>query len=245
MHRELYRQKMLAKKDGLVHVLYNWFTVGLQGGFRCQEWCQEDGTGKLTKVQQSKLGRAMAFVLDNITFYTADKIQLDLDTVLNKPDAVAIVCVRFAWQKNGDHGIHRWFYRNTERPFLCAVNSWIEIVQRFVTLMGRASTKPLAIFVSKYKGIRLVTANVATKHMRELAVQVHKLTDDADINKFSCHSLRVGACCIYFATGYQPDFIQRVLRWRSDAWRTYVRDLVVTAIQVVVAMNAADDMPLM
>ena len=111
--------------------------------------------------------------------------------------------------------------------------------------MGKDSKKPLAIYNNRNHGIRLVTANLATTLMRKLAVEVHHLTKDEDIKKFLWHSLRVGACCIYFATGYKPDFIQRVLRWESDAWRTYVRDLVVTAMEIVVAMNKADDMPLM
>ena len=75
--------------------------------------------------------------------------------------------------------------------------------------------------------------------MWQLAVEVHKLTKDEDINKFLCHSLRIGACCVYFATGYQQDFIQCVLCWKSDAWRTYVWYLVIMAMQIIVAMNKA------
>ena len=166
--------------------------------------------------------RAMAFILDNIRFFTANKIEVEFETLLENPGLVYCVRVCFMWQKNGKHKIYRWFYRNEQRIFLCAVRSWIAIVLRFVRLMGKDSKKPLAIYNNRNHGLRLVTADLATTLMRKLAVEVHHLTKDEDIKKFSCHSLRVGACCIYFATGYKPDFIQRVLRWKSNAWRTYV-----------------------
>ena len=147
------------------------------------------------------------------------------------------------WQKNLKHNIHRWVYRNHKKPFLCAVRAWIAIVQRFVRLVGKNTTMPLAVYRSTRKEVRYITAPQATQQMRDLAKVVFKLTKKADIQRFLCHSLRVGACCILFQTGHQPDFIQRVIHWESDAWRTYVRDLVVTAIQVVQAMNDAEDMP--
>ena len=211
MQRRLYEQQLFASEDSLVRVLYNWCTVGLQGGFRRAEWCQEDGAGLLHKVQMSLFQRAMAFILDDIRFFTASKVEVHLETLLEDETLICCVRVRFMWQKNGRHNIHRWFYRNDKRPFLCAVRSWIAIVKRFIRLLGKDSKKPLAVYVNRNHGIRLVTADCVTKKLRSLAVEVHHLTKDEDIKRFSCHSLRVGACCIYFATGYQPDFIQRVL----------------------------------
>ena len=77
------------------------------------------------------------------------------------------------------------------------------------------------------------------------AVEVYGLTKRSEIQAFSCHSLRVSVCCILYATGYSGEFIQRALRWRSEAWKTYVRDLVVVTIQHNKAMSEADTMPLM
>ena len=86
---------------------------------------------------------------------------------------------------------------------------------------------------------------MVTDEIQTLAKEVHSITDEKELVRFSSHSLRVGACCIYFAAGYAPEFIQRVLRWESDAWRTHVRDLLCTAIKVVTVMNEADSMPVM
>ena len=104
---------------------------------------------------------------------------------------------------------------------------------------------PLAVYKHNTSKARYITSSLATTELRKLAKEVHGLTKEEDINRFSSHSLRVGACCIYFAAGYDDEFIKRVLRWESDAWRTYVRDLVCTAVKVVDAMNKADTMPIM
>ena len=80
--------------------------------------------------------------------------------------------------------------------------------------------------------------------MRSLAVETYKLTKKEDIQLFSCHSLRVGACTLLFSTNYPSHyFIKKVLRWRSESWQTYVRDLIVTSIQHNEALLKADTMP--
>ena len=57
---------------------------------------------------------------------------------------------------------------------------------------------------------RYVTSAMVTAAMRLLAVDVHHLTNKEDIDRFSSHSLRVGAACIYFAAGHDEAFIQHV-----------------------------------
>ena len=89
---------------------------------------------------------------------------------------------------------------------------------------------------------RNIAADVVNKLLREL-VDTYNLKTIEKIQKFSTYSFQVGACCLLFAYGYPPEFIQRVLRWRSDAWKNYVRDLIVTALTHNVAMLQADTMP--
>ena len=108
------------------------------------------------------------------------------------------VKVIFRWQKNGYHGIHRWMSRNDGRPYLCAVRAWIRIVTRFLALMGESKSDcPLSVYRhSKSQLPRYVTSAMVTAEMRSLAVEVHHLTKKEDIERFSSHSLRVGAACI-------------------------------------------------
>ena len=74
------------------------------------------------------LGEPKAFILRDIQFYTASKLHLPTEYAIAHPEAVAFVKVTFRWQKNKRHGIFRWMSRNRNRPYLCAVSAWIEIV---------------------------------------------------------------------------------------------------------------------
>ena len=90
---------------------------------------------------------------------------------------------------------------------------------------------------------RNIIVDVVNTLLRELAIKTYNLTDIDEIQKFSSHSLRVGAYCLLFACGYPPEFIQRVLRWKNDTLIGYVGDLIVTAIKHNMAILQADTMP--
>ena len=250
MHRRLFTKITFLSLYSALCAIFDWCAVGTQGGFRCSEYSQPSSSGLLTNIQLCPLGTPKAFILTDIEFYTKEKRLLERKYAIEHPDEVYYVKVWFRWQKNGDHGIFRWMSRNDERIYLCAVRAWIRIVKRFLFFMnqipGDPLTKPIAIYLhTKTKQPRYLTSTMVTAELRTLAVEVHGLKDKKDIDRFSSHSLRVGACCIYFAAGYNPAFIQRALRWKSDAWRVYVRDLLCTAHRIVVAMNKADTMPVM
>lgn len=89
--------------------------------------------------------------------------------------------------------------RNDARIYFCAVRAWFHIVARFLELMGESKLDcPLAVyFHQKSRKPRYVTSTMVTAEMRSLVVDVHKLTKKEDIDRFSSHSLRVGAACIF------------------------------------------------
>lgn len=246
MHRQLCENTRLRHQDDKVTVVRDWCTVGLQGGFRRSEYCQIKSSGLLHNYDVCPLGGPTAFALDDIQFFSRTQSQLDRSYALSNPDCVYFIKVWFRWQKNGFHNIFRWFARNDEKPFLCGVSAWIRIVERYIRLVGTSNDKPLAVYKHEGTGFpRYLTSTIVTIEMRILAQSVHGITKKEDLQRFSCHSLRVGACNIYFASGVSPEVIKRVLRWESDAWRQYVRDLRCTAVQVVTSMNTADNLPIM
>ena len=103
----------------------------------------------------------------------------------------------------------------------------------------------MAVYRHADGGVRYLTVDQVSYRVKQLAKDVHQITAENDLKKFSCHSLRVGACCIYFTAGYPAEFIQRVLRWESNAWKKYVRDLVCTAVKANKAINSVEELPLM
>ena len=52
----------------------------------------------------------------------------------------------------------------------------------------------------------------------------YDLTDKEDIQRYTCHSLRVGAYVLLHTSNSVPETIKVRLRWRSDAYRMYLHD---------------------
>jgi hypothetical protein len=59
----------------------------------------------------------------------------------------------------------------------------------------------------------------------------------------SSHSLRVGACIVLHAHRFTGPKIQFLLRWKSDAFMAYLRNLGFLVAQQNVALSASCDMP--
>jgi hypothetical protein len=84
--------------------------------------------------------------------------------------------------------------------------------------------------------MRLVAANV-------YGLNPSKPEDKALLQKWSAHSLRVGACVIIHSRGMSHAQIKFLLRWRSDAFMVYLRNTAVLADSQNVLFNEADAMP--
>jgi hypothetical protein len=82
--------------------------------------------------------------------------------------------------------------------------------------------------------------------MRTIASVVYNL--DPKIHKkelqlWSSHSYRVGACVLLHGMGYQAHQIKFLLRWKSDAFMDYLRNLAVLCDAHHQHMDAAAAMP--
>ena len=62
--------------------------------------------------------------------------------------------------------------------------------------------------------------------LQEAAREVHHIKDKDDLAKFSAHSIRVGACVLLHAQNISTEDIKFRLRWRSDSFRMYLRNIV-------------------
>ena len=63
------------------------------------------------------------------------------------------------------------------------------------------------------------------KIMRFIVQKTYDITDKKELSKFTNHSIRVGACCILQSRKVSDLFIQNALRWKSDTWKMYCRNL--------------------
>ena len=60
--------------------------------------------------------------------------------------------------------------------------------------------------------------------LKLLATQVYNMTNKQELQRYSCHSLRVGACVLLHSSNASADTIEWRLRWKSDLYHMYLRD---------------------
>ena len=135
--------------------------------------------------------------------------------------------------------------RNRENPKDCSVENWLDVAERFIELCGdNVYDRPLAVYLNERGRVCNICDDDASNYIRQAAKEVYEITDEAELNKrFTCHSLRVGACNALVSQGYAPDEIQKLLRWRSESWKDYVRDLTVLQKKHNEAINNCKNIP--
>lgn len=230
MHKQFYEDIQTNSRDDLQTCLYQWFTVTLQGGNRGGEWCQKRTHHNINRVDKNPVGDTRPFTLADVTFMLAGRRVIQLADALNTPDMVEHVRVCYRWQKNFDHNQKITYTRNRARPECDSVTCFLAICERFTRLFPGITDKPLAIYTTN-KGVYHITDDLVASQMRELAKRVYNINEEEDLRRWSTHSLRVGACCILWAKGHSAAFIQQKLRWKSETWMLYTRDLDIHARQ--------------
>jgi hypothetical protein len=233
---------------GRLHALKNWFSVMLQAGGRLGEWAQRRGDHLLTRAAKDFKGNPRAFSLDDVEFLGRGKVRLTLADALRDRSRVKYARIRWRTQKNGNNGEQKTFSRNMLKVDLDVVDSWLDIVERFLRLTTSERTDlPLSLYrTSKNGTLQLLTANDIESVMQSLAIEVynlHTVRHKDDIARFLAHSLRVGACTILQAAGFAAHEIKFLLRWKSEAFMDYLRNLAVTAERQNTAVAEADNMP--
>ena len=222
--------------DSLKSALTDWFGAGIHGGFRKNEWCQENKYRKVGTFNKSPSGDPTAFTLDDIVFQNASGTTISHRNAIANRSAIMRVTLRWRWQKNGTRMETKGYSRNIHDIKLDTVEAWLNIVERYYRIMPKnalgepSTTLPVAVFKDN-KTVHNITDTMVELIMRALAKSVYGITAIKELNKFTCHSIRVGACCILQAAGASPDYIKKKLRWNSDSWMIYTRDLCILAHQ--------------
>ena len=249
----VYRDK---DPTNLICALTDGFAMALLAGFRLAEWAQHDGfddplNPMLNHLLPPNIQTRALCPLD-FRAETSDRKRLVGLQILQVPlDKIRKVWCKFRTQKNGYHGEERLFTRNNDNTNSCFVSALYRSLQRFQLIQKRfpslPETAPLSVYWdSTHNRPRLIQAKNIETFMRGLAVQVHQLHpehDKKELQKFSAHSLRVGACVLLHAMGFSTLDIKFLLRWRSEAFMAYLRNLTALGDRQHKALDAAKSMP--
>ena len=107
---------------------------------------------------------------------------------------------------------------------------------------GIGSRAPLAIYFTgpTLQKCRYIDNIVVENRLRALAKTTYEISDNDDLQKYTCKSLQVGTCVLLHTAQANQDTIQLRLRWRSDSYKIYLRDTVRLASAHNIAMNSTD-----
>ena len=77
-----------------------------------------------------------------------------------------------------------------------------------------------------------------TRVLKKIAALTYNIPANNPEMKYSPHSLRVGACVILHSGGATAETLKKRLRWRSDSFMMYLRDVPALATQQMNIINA-------
>ena len=227
--------------------LANWTLCNLYAGCRGIEWAQTNCTHRtLYQFHKNRFGNAYAFTLQDVQCFTTASCPVSIDQAISTPTLVAKIKLRFEEQKNGDNGEWKLFTRNHSNPRLCFVSNFLAILNRHRTLTASSLTQPLSV----YRGADGIAYNITTVDieavMRRAAATIYNLDpvkNKKQLSLWSSHSLRVGACATLYSKGFSEMEIKYLLRWKSNAFMQYLRNLAVTSRRHNLAINETSEVP--
>ena len=207
--------------------LNDWLIMGLQSGFRRKEWAQDRTYIKKHKdIQRNVDGSASAFILRDIEFRNKNNARINQQSnkdISNAP----IVNLTWRFQKNNDNGQIISYTEDKSNKKYCYVSACKRIRNRALQLKQKQGY-PIAIFTddkNKTKILYIDDVHISTI-LQEAAKAVYNISNKEDLNKFTSHSIRVGACVLLHTQNISTEDIKFRLRWRSDSFRMYLRNVI-------------------
>lgn len=229
----LQQQAQMLPPDGILQALGDWFLIGLLLGLRRGEWAQPRANVLLGTQQRNQFGDTQAFTINDFRFESSTRQRFVGAAALSAdPTTLVKLFVKFRTQKNGCNGEERLVTASWSTDGATnAIKAALSIIRRHQRLTNNRADTPLALF-KHGSDVYHITDGAIEVVMRALASQLYQLNTERDkeeLQRWSSHSLRVGACVILHSTGRNSTEIQHLLRWRSTAFMSYLRNTTLLA----------------
>ena len=178
-------------------------------GFRLSEWAQPTTeTDKKLGFRVNVDNTATAFIAHDVVFKNTRQQVITWHPTINV-DVLRSATLTWRFQKNKLNRTARTFGARSDSAY-CPVQALHRILCRAHRLCI-PSHSPIAVFRTA-KGPQFISDRHIESSLRSCATQVYRLTQKADIQRFSSHSIRVGACVFMHECGKDAVFIQFRLR---------------------------------
>jgi len=239
------------RDTSLSAAMRDWTAVGLHAGFRIGEWAQpkkEQGNPK-RQPHKNRHGEPAAFCRDDVEFYTDYQRRVPFADAARMPrGSIKRATIRYRTQKNGHNGEKRVFTKATTTVRIDIIDHLLNIARRFLVICGDVPDVPLSVYLDDTGAVRRITEQEIVTSLRTAAQHVYNIdptTDDGrkSLAMWTAHSIRIGACVILHNAGFTDIQIKHLLRWRSDAFVEYLRNLAALSDQQTRAIDEAGAMP--
>jgi hypothetical protein len=234
MIRNLKERAKKKHADSLEDSIADWLVCGLHTGFRSVEWAQERDPDKhgFYRADDPKQ-QIYAVREDDIQFQNKDKRFLK-----EKTDPAAVLMdITWRIQKNRQNNEKKSFAKNLHDNDFDSVASMQRIIDR-ARRYGVPSDEPLAVY-RRCKGSKhrtYITNASIDRIMKAIARACYDL-DDKQVGQYSTHSVRVGAAVHLHAANFSGDKIMERLRWKSNKYMVYLRNIPQLAAQQTAAIH--------
>jgi hypothetical protein len=230
--------KLQATKD--------WWIMGIYYGFRCSEYLQRSTVHNVAQAWLNVTdGLPRAFIPADITFYQTGRVALTHAQAQAHPSSVEFVSFRWREQKNGMNGQTKTVARDHSTPDRCPIRAALRIIARH-TALQLPSSYPLAVYtpsgLATPADVQLLTDADINKELRVTAVSVYSMSFADASKRYSTHSVRVGACVALHANNGSTIQIKFALRWKSDTFWEYLRDVPLVAARTSRLVGTLDPM---
>ena len=218
----LRHQAQLAAFTSILAATADWAALGLSAGFRICEYGQRSKSVfkefmQLRDGSSAKLPRA--FIFSDFRFLDERSCPLHP----SQRHRAAYLTITWRKQKNADNGKEVTFHRAADQR-LCPVRAGASIYTRALHLNHRDKI----LGVSDAGPLR---DKQVEKHLQSAARAVYGYSKSEAKQRFTSHSIRVGACVLLHEAGKTAAFIKERLRWKSDSFMEYLRNTVRLAQQ--------------
>ena len=207
--------------DSEKNLIFNMTCLGRLIGPRVSEYAQT--SAKMVDYHIYPSGRKVikAFTADDFIFFDKAGHTLQL---IDKSSLDQAHRVKITWriQKNRCNGQKITLSGERTCHTICAIRAAGRMVLR-ARRLGQPNDMPVACYSYKKTKMYLTGKRIAIIFC-EAVTAIHPKTSEAELSRYSAHSLRVWAWVLLDEAGMTPEFIMARLRWMGNSFRMYLRD---------------------
>ena len=223
MLNHLHKLQSNQDQDSYLPALFDWLILGIHTGHRKSEWCQDASAFKKTSTFSKTVNNtSTAFMAED---FALSHKPISHSSPHSQSQEYNYLQIKWRFQKNGQIVSFAHTYDN---PHLSPVRAAERILSRAKRLQLPPQA-PLAIHKTQLKksstsSYSFIFHTQVERSLQYLAKTVYNISSQQELKKYSCHSVRVGACVLLHSSGADSLTIKFRLRWRSDSFMEYLRN---------------------